>query len=254
MLVSLSKQFGLVCSLTSFIAIEHRSLEERNEGKPALRRIPTQLAAGWGGALGDMLTECVAGVTPFSFAAPAAGGGLAARARALFKRPKKGKMPPPPPSMAMAEGAYSPPPPQQTPDAGSGLFDLTREVDDASFGSILDEVAPPPPAQHGLTRLLALQSADGWFAWDDNAAEPREHLDASVAGWLGSAPDGKVLSTVAALVRLRARHPGEHDLWRRAERKALKWLADAVHRPQADVDAWLDTLAADPQLASQPGA
>lgn len=47
-LVRLSKQFGLICSLTTFMAIEHRSLEERNEGRPALRRVPVKLAKGWG--------------------------------------------------------------------------------------------------------------------------------------------------------------------------------------------------------------
>jgi hypothetical protein len=47
-LIALSKQFNLVCSLTSFIAVEHRSLEERNDGAPAVRRVPVMLAAGWG--------------------------------------------------------------------------------------------------------------------------------------------------------------------------------------------------------------
>lgn len=47
-LIRLSKQFGLICSLTTFVAIEHRSVEERNEGRPALRRMPVKLAKGWG--------------------------------------------------------------------------------------------------------------------------------------------------------------------------------------------------------------
>ena len=42
LLVNLSKEFGLLCSLTTFIAIEHRSLEERNEGRPALRQTEQQ--------------------------------------------------------------------------------------------------------------------------------------------------------------------------------------------------------------------
>lgn len=47
-LIDLSKEFGLLCSLTTFVAIEHRSLEERNEGRPSLRRVPVMLAHGWG--------------------------------------------------------------------------------------------------------------------------------------------------------------------------------------------------------------
>ncbi|MFT3785000.1 MAG: hypothetical protein QM770_02385 [Tepidisphaeraceae bacterium] len=48
-LIGLSKQFGLVTGLTSYIAIEHRSAEERNEGKPELRRVPVMIAKDWGG-------------------------------------------------------------------------------------------------------------------------------------------------------------------------------------------------------------
>ncbi|HTL29467.1 MAG TPA: VIT domain-containing protein, partial [Tepidisphaeraceae bacterium] len=47
-LIDLSKEFGLLCSLTTFVAIEHRSLEERNDGRPSLRRVPVMLAQGWG--------------------------------------------------------------------------------------------------------------------------------------------------------------------------------------------------------------
>lgn len=48
-LVETSKEFGLLSSATSFIALEHRSLPERNDGHPAFRRVPVQLARGWGG-------------------------------------------------------------------------------------------------------------------------------------------------------------------------------------------------------------
>ena len=47
-LVDLSKTYGVLCSQTSFVAIEHRSVEDRNEGRPALRTVPIQLARGWG--------------------------------------------------------------------------------------------------------------------------------------------------------------------------------------------------------------
>ena len=58
-LASLSKEFNLLSSLTAFVAIEHRSVEERNDGRPALRRVPVALADGWGGVraggiLGDL--------------------------------------------------------------------------------------------------------------------------------------------------------------------------------------------------------
>lgn len=48
MLVQLSKEFNLLSSLTTFVTVEHRTLEERNAGKPATRRVPVALAQGWG--------------------------------------------------------------------------------------------------------------------------------------------------------------------------------------------------------------
>lgn len=46
--VELSKAFGVMCAYTTFIAIEHRSEQERNAGQPELRRVPVMLAQGWG--------------------------------------------------------------------------------------------------------------------------------------------------------------------------------------------------------------
>jgi Ca-activated chloride channel homolog len=47
-LIALSKRYGILCGLTTFIAIEHRSLEDRAKGEPETRRIPIMLARGWG--------------------------------------------------------------------------------------------------------------------------------------------------------------------------------------------------------------
>ena len=53
LLIKLSKEFGLLSSLTSFVA-EHRSIKERNQGTPATRRVPVMLANGWGEVLGAL--------------------------------------------------------------------------------------------------------------------------------------------------------------------------------------------------------
>lgn len=47
-LVALSKEFSLLTSRTAFIAIEHRSIEERTQGLPAQRRVPIAMPRGWG--------------------------------------------------------------------------------------------------------------------------------------------------------------------------------------------------------------
>lgn len=134
-LVNLSKEFGLLCSLTTFIAVEHRSVAERNDGQPELRRVPVQLAKGWGGV-------------------QAAFAPLVAAAPAYLARSLGASMSPPSPAAAM-----SPAPPSELEeellacdlglDAGSGMLDLTRESGDTSLGAVLDEIspAPPPPSQ-----------------------------------------------------------------------------------------------------------
>jgi Ca-activated chloride channel family protein len=48
-LVSISKEYGLLCSKTTFIGVEHRNPEERNNGRPATRRIPLMIPVGWHG-------------------------------------------------------------------------------------------------------------------------------------------------------------------------------------------------------------
>ncbi|MDQ3440357.1 MAG: Flp pilus assembly complex ATPase component TadA, partial [Planctomycetota bacterium] len=86
-LIALSKEFGLLCSLTTFVAIEHRTPAERNEGRPALRRVPVLLAEGWGGvepAAGGMLLDCL---VSRSSAAPAA----APSSIGTFSKGKRGR-------------------------------------------------------------------------------------------------------------------------------------------------------------------
>src|SRR4029079_15264330 len=61
-IIRISKDFGLLCSLTSFVAVEHRSEAERNEGCPALRRVPVKVPAGWGGVDDDVAFALRGGV------------------------------------------------------------------------------------------------------------------------------------------------------------------------------------------------
>jgi hypothetical protein len=241
MLVSISKQFGLVCGLTSFIAVEHRSLEERNEGKPALRRVPTALAAEWGDVLGELSAGGAASCASMSYRAapPPAPAQAAPVDRCLDK------------SIVLGDilGDVAPAARRRASTRGGFFSGLASRVRSASDDDERPAGPPPSPVQ----AILARQTAAGWFEWDDSLVgknELRRRLEDAVADWFGGLPDLKVVATIAALVRLRAAHHDERDLWRRAERKALRWLVEAVNRPQADVAAWLDALARDPQLSS----
>jgi len=68
-LIELSKRYNLLCGLTSFVAVEHRSVEDRNEGRPALRRVPIQLVAGAAAGGEDLSMDIPLGAVA---AAPAA--------------------------------------------------------------------------------------------------------------------------------------------------------------------------------------
>jgi Ca-activated chloride channel family protein len=259
MLVSISKRFSLVCSLTSFIAVEHRSLEERNEGRPALRRVPTALAAGWGDVLGEVMAGGACGaaaplcVDRSIMAAPAqAGGAVRRRLSGLFGGAKAKKSAAAPPFLGEMSRAFAPPSaPMEVDKDVSSTLDLTGKHDDAAMGAGGAAFASSPPEQRGLMDLLTSQRADGSFdgggSFDPDSLK---HLTRLVADWLGRSPSDELAATIAALVRLRSHHRDERDLWRRAERKAVRWLIGAVGRPQTEVDAFLDGLAADPQLAS----
>jgi Ca-activated chloride channel homolog len=61
--IALSKKYGVLCSLTTFLAIEHRSQRDRTLGMPELRRIPlmfphgTNDARGWNTYTSQQVTE-----------------------------------------------------------------------------------------------------------------------------------------------------------------------------------------------------
>ena len=48
-LVALSKEYGVLCSETSFVAVEERPEAERTAGEVELRRVPVMVTAGWHG-------------------------------------------------------------------------------------------------------------------------------------------------------------------------------------------------------------
>jgi Ca-activated chloride channel family protein len=200
MVVNLSKEFGLLSSLTTFIAVEHRTVEERNEGRPALRRVPVMLAAGWGGVQAEqtrgrpggaaamaMYSALPAAIPPSPatqqrsrrslvkrlFGTNADDGSARSFIDAAISERKKleeriltGR----PPSPSPAPCASAPPdnPARDLVDlenTGSGLLDLTRESDGTSLGAVLDEIAPSGPGngRGNLLDLLTYQLADGSF-------------------------------------------------------------------------------------------
>jgi hypothetical protein len=269
MLIELSKEFGLLSSLTTYIAIEHRSIEERNDGQPATRRVPVMLASGWGelaevagaGAKSIVLNDLR--VAPPAQAAAA--GGFATRAMPAAPKAKSLlRMI----SRRRASGPPVPPPPPATADGGSGLLGLCRESDDTELGAVLhDEIAPRDLKARGgasdqtdiLHQLLATQTAAGAFEmpddikafarskfsdWDARQRKLQQSVDAVLAS-VDVKEKPATIATVDALILLGTVFARESATWKRAADKAIRYLAKLSGRSPAEIENWLVKLLAE---------
>ena len=230
-LLEISRKFNLVCSLTAFVAIEHRSIEDRNDGKPALRRVPVQLAEGWGGidamAMGGALPSSLADMCldrsidgPLSVPSPAP-----ARKRSVMDWIRKSKAAQKPGvqgslSRGMVRGSYD------------------RHSDTAPKRE--QKVMTP------LQQLLALQSAEGWFDQSSfdldlmNPSPAMKELGAKAA----KADQEHVMWTLLAMLDLKQDFVADEPIWRAAFEKALRYLAKATGQTIDDIAAILDASAA----------
>jgi Ca-activated chloride channel family protein len=277
-MIRISKDFGLLCTLTSFVAVEHRSEADRNEGRPALRRVPLKLAAGWGGVdTGDVACALFGAV------------GLAAD-RSYDSKIKK-----------CASGTamrYRLAPPAQAPAAAAGgadhlidrsaaedegLLDLSRKRDDevdrealsSDDSAVLEEISPshttldrtvdyiprgPVEAKRvlkpadDLLSLLAQQAADGSFLHSEVLFRILTESRSTGVDWkqiveshlpptaLASDRSSVVITTITILlftIRFSTREPA----WRRAYRKASRvYLSKVLGKTPAEVEAWLQEL------------
>jgi Ca-activated chloride channel family protein len=239
-LVRLSKEFGLLCSLTTFIAVEHRSIEERNEERPEVRRVPVLLAQGWGGVdtvPGTGLARMMAGGAAFAAAAPCM------------------SPPAPAPAQARARGFAR--------RLASGLAEFKKglraeakadaEASQPQEPMVLREEARPSKPADDLMALLSLQSAGGSFGKDstlDRLGATFGLSDDDVARMLPSRfanaagePDRRAAVRTAIALCILSKHFADREpLWRRADRKARKYLAKAMSLSALEVDAWLSSL------------
>jgi len=247
-MIRISKDFGLLCSLTSFVAVEHRSEAERKEGRPALRRVPVKLAAGWGGVDTSDVACALFGAV-----------GLAAEMSFDSKIKKCAS------GMAMR---YRMAPPAQAPaaaDGGAGhSIDKSIDLEDADRrqrrrgldgrrDEVMEKLREPTPPNH-LLQLLTRQAADGSFSpspvseqlLNDGASHRidwRHLVDAHIPSSVNASDRPAVLATTLTLLVFIIRFPTREPAWRRAYRKACRvYLSKALGRTPAEVEAWLQEL------------
>jgi Ca-activated chloride channel homolog len=209
-MIAISKEFGILCDKTTFIAVEHRSEAERNEGQPELRRIPIALAQGWGGA--------AAGGTIMFSKGPLLLNSLHSAAACLLDEVVLAK-----------EVSASVPPPRRS--RYKGAVDLDNAL------SRRGTAPSQPVGDEPLQRLLSMQSAEGWFDWHPsfdgpingkawNAADSRRKVEAHVAQVAISSAQvaERAVNTLLALALLREAFKEKEDFWKRAAAKAVRWL------------------------------
>ncbi len=248
-LVALSKQYGVLCGATGFIAVEHRSEAERNDGRPALRRVPVMLARGWGAvAAGGMAPMACAPAMPAP-AAMAPPRGVPGMLRRFSK------------SLAAGFGSKSRIAAQDL-TMDDGLLDLCREIDDASVGEVCASaasapttpVAGPPPAADDLFSLLGTQDADGAFGKPatlatllQKSSRDIRNLTQRIKALLGRAAAGKterIVQTLLAMFLLRQHFTDRRRAWKRAWNKARSFVASSAGVAPEEVEHWVGELGA----------
>ena len=113
---------------------------------------------------------------------------------------------------------------------------------------------PPAPPADDLHAVLSLQSAEGSFGWDDRLAALVQSaggdawrptveavLPAKTTGASGALRDS-VIHTFLALLLLETKFADRDALWRRAARKAARYLAQSLGWSADDVQARLGEM------------
>lgn len=241
-IITLSREYGIMSSFTSFVAIEHRAEADKETGAIVLRPVPQALTRGWGGTAqanasmtragsyqGSMDAMSLGGMAPGAPAQAPAGapsqsrGGFIERAKGKLSRNKKRRSRK---KMARAEGMAPPPPAASAPSFSHEERERSaprpRPARPASPPVLSGDVGPAGP---DLYDLLLSQQADGSFP-----------LSAALQTWAGDAlwdqaraaaasHDPALVATVLALHVLETQARSRRDEWSSVADKARRWLA-----------------------------
>ena len=208
-IVELARAHSLMSSVTSFVAIEVRSLAERTHGAE-LRKVPIALTAGWGGG---------------GTSAPQSRGGAPMRKRSA----------PPPPALAasafpslrraMDHMEIDPAPARRARPSAPREAEESNTAQQSPPARLARPSASAPAsrseASDPLYDLLLLQSADGSFSRAILAHIPGllPKLEAAIVAH----GEANVLTSLVLFI-LEREHRDRKDEWRAAAEKARRFL------------------------------
>ncbi len=161
--LELGQRYGLMSSLTSYVAVEVRAEADKSAGQAQLRRVPVALTKGWGGSPGVQQGMVY-------------GGGGALRA---MMAPTGA---PPMPSRKMAPpstGAFAPPPPPGAPMPAPAPAPMAARAQSVmpsappmmDFMEMEAERATPAPARRGGSVMDRARSFIGGLFGDEGGGE-----------------------------------------------------------------------------------
>lgn len=231
-IVQMATEFNLLCDHTAFVAVEHRSVAERNDGMPAQREVPVMLPEGHGesehlempaflrrmndtGSFDMQKSKSIETVVSHCFS-PSVKASASSNLSDDFslmpdrlpgKRRRKRK---PTPSRAMekriATGVNADVDPDATPQTRQQRIDHVFDI-------------------------LQLQQSDGSFVGINRAQDyfsAFEDVLHRMDSLGNNNPDfDKIVETLFVLMRLEAEYLSERSLWKRAAAKARSYLLGA---------------------------
>jgi len=251
-LIALSKRYGIVCSATSFVAVDVRSAADKTTEQAELRHVPVNLTDGWGGAGRSGTQWMGGGGAPTMTRAGSLGGAVRARMAT--------GAPPPAPLAAAPAAAPSPapmmpggPPRSEAKEGGlaaaasnlfGSIFDRKKrkakaEVvmeeaeafsnfgDKTQFIQVASESRKPSVdhVEPDLYDLLLTQRADGAFPWSMDLAACLGDRVSDARRAMKTAADADVVVTAIVLAVLERDFGADEEQWRGAADKARRWLS-----------------------------
>jgi Ca-activated chloride channel family protein len=211
-IIDLSKAHNISSSHTSFIGVEEREEDEKNEGAPELIKVPMAFPQGWHGGFGappsPVLVRCAA-------AAPAP----------CFKS-KRSAPPAAPASSAFASAGG-------LLDKAAALFDSLSEPECEEFDSDRSIGFAPPSAASAksdtpedvLSQILMLVRADGSFPYSDELLKLINVSESDLENLLKTISNKDLLINLLVKHKLITDYPDLEPMWAGIVKKQKSWLA-----------------------------